>query len=791
MLISINADDYPLTAYKVVSQAEPVTEEWRTWDQMGETVRRTGRGYNFAKGWDPTRRGVLGLSPFYHNDNNPADLTTGYGYLLEESGASGTANYDDATTATVSAASSKSFTSHTVAAQDNRVGYVTTVLASGGPTSITWDGVEMTQLVSAGSPTYSRVTVWMVKDPPTGTSTIAITFNGDVTGDISSLSFYGVDDEIPVGDIVSATGNDTTPTVTATTAAGEIVFDVAGQQVDSTGSPGANQTEKWDTGGGSNPSSCGSVQAGADGGVMSWTVTSGRWCIVAVPVKPLRNQRLVYVADATKITEYSYDSQTGLTDVSTQTIASGVAGRPVKAWGKWYVPFGSGANAYRLDSPGAGTRWVDSGFKAAHLAFWQAGLTPTMARANATTVNQIDLATSAPTADGDFSGGGWAVGDSSISITDLTVAGGELFVATELDFHQMDEEGRAHSRISELPKGRVDADNGKGMSAFHDIIFYPSQDGCHRYHINGGIRPIGVNTLKNFRDTPAVSSPKYWRHAWTMHAGSFQYILLNSDTETVLLQGRFREGDDPGGGEMVWNCILAVPLCKGGLVDSLKRLWLKGASTAEGDRDIRVIELDDGGGTEKALRKGQASADHDIWFSETDFDKAYDTKQLAKMLVETSNWATGASLQAKVYRDDGSVEDVGAAITSATLTALTWTVGTSDEARRAMVCLRLTTDGTYVPLTSDPQVLAVRGDARTPVVYEVEIDASPDALSGGSFSPEEALETLRRLVSGAKVDIENLEREGSTFSGDILSVRETLKDDGYRISVFIRRWIVP
>jgi hypothetical protein len=272
---TINGVNYPVAQengrvlWETERVAEDRPEEWTDWS------RGLGEHYIKCEGFDATTPNVLRLSPFYHNDNNPTDLTTAR-----------TCTYDDVTTATVSAAASTSFTSHTVASQDNRVGFVTVVLANGGPTEITWAGREMVLVASAGSPTNSRVTVWMIHDPPTGTSTIAVTFNGSVTGDLSSLSFYGVDDEIPTGDIVSATGNDTTPTVTAVTTTGEIVFDVVGQAVDSNPTVGANQTERWDTSGGSAPSACGSTQAGADGGAMTWTITSGPWTTIAVPVKP-------------------------------------------------------------------------------------------------------------------------------------------------------------------------------------------------------------------------------------------------------------------------------------------------------------------------------------------------------------------------------------------------------------------------------------------------------------------------------------------------------------------------
>ncbi|MHC4511495.1 MAG: hypothetical protein ACYTAO_21515, partial [Planctomycetota bacterium] len=151
-------------------------------------------------------------------------------------------------------------------------------------------------------------------------------------------------------------------------------------------------------------------------------------------------------------------------------------------------------------------------------------------------------------------------------------------------------------------------------------------------------------------------------------------------------------------------------------------------------------------------------------------------------------------LQASIYRDDGSVEDVGSAITSATLTELTWTVGTSDTGRRGRLRLALTTDGTYTPLTSDPLILHVTAKARTPTVYEGTIDASPEALVGHTYDAAETLKMLRRLVSAGFKNVGEPDVE-TQFTGEVVAVRERMiqrgdKQEAYEIPVLIRRWVV-
>lgn len=172
------------------------------------------------------------------------------------------------------------------------VGYV-----DGGQqvSGVVWDPAganeSLTQLIRQRQTTDGFVSeLWYLKAPTAGSAKPArVTLTGALTGwGGAAIGFTGADQATTFGTAVSAledTGSDPI-TVTATTASGEIVVDFIMAQTLTT--VGANQTAIYDSAAvGSQLGS--SYQAGADGGVMSWTKDGGgtqRWVTTAVSVKP-------------------------------------------------------------------------------------------------------------------------------------------------------------------------------------------------------------------------------------------------------------------------------------------------------------------------------------------------------------------------------------------------------------------------------------------------------------------------------------------------------------------------
>ncbi|KKK84445.1 hypothetical protein LCGC14_2783280, partial [marine sediment metagenome] len=325
------------TLWETTDVAQERDEVWDDWSLgLGETKRETGRGYLFSRGWDASVQGALRLSPFYHNLNNTA-LTTGYGYMMEEVETSGsTLTLDAASTSSGSVADAGTLSwSHTVASQSERILMVGVAVDSRSVVesnfSATHGGAAMTNLSFKRGTTNvdTAIIVFYLLSPLTGSHNIVVTNNSGGTlamvGGAESL--YGANQDSPIGDIVSATGTDGTPTDTATTAADEILLAVVALDADDTLTAGTNETERWDTAQSTDVTGAGFTQAGADGGVMAPSIDGAvtDWAMIVVAILPssTTSRSVMQIADTTKIFRYTYDSDTGLALDATDTTTSG------------------------------------------------------------------------------------------------------------------------------------------------------------------------------------------------------------------------------------------------------------------------------------------------------------------------------------------------------------------------------------------------------------------------------------------------------------------------------------
>ena len=479
---TINGQPYPIavnergqTLWQTVEVAQERDEVWDDWSAgIGETKRESGRGYLFSRGFDATAKGALKLSPFYHNLNNTA-LTTAYGYFMEGVDSVGSSLVIDTTASSTTNASTgtgdTTTFNHTVDSNDERVLLVGICINNrndimGSTFIVSYGGQTMTYFGGKAGAlgTQASVGLWYLLSPPTGTNAVNIINHAYAMNLVCGAhSWHGANQDTLFGTVVSATGTDGTPTVTATTAATEEILAVVGIEGLETMTAGTNETEHWDaqltdiTGGGY-------VQDGANGGVMAPTLDAKagteQWVAIAVSIKPssTTSRSVMYIADTTKIFQYSYDSDTGLTLNATDTTASGVAGRPEKMNGNWYCPMAAGANAQKLTAE----TWADvtGTWKADHLAKYQKGIVPTLARVNSTTQNTVEL--NADTGDvGDtWTNESHPVGDTTTKVTDLAELQGQLLVAKEDSLYGYGIEGESFSVIPFLGRGKVDSDNG-------------------------------------------------------------------------------------------------------------------------------------------------------------------------------------------------------------------------------------------------------------------------------------------------------------------------------------------
>ena len=802
---TINAILYPIAVdergevlWRTVQVAEEKDETWDDWSEgAGETKRETGRGYLWSQGFDASSPGVLRLSPYYLRHNNTS-LTTGYGYFMEDVETAGSSLVFDAASSGTSTTASISV-SHVTGTGASRL-MVVGISQTNTLLTLTYAGLPLLFLAEGTIDGVVSAKMYYLKTPPSGTYDIVATFNvgGDVV--LGATTWSGVNQDATFGTAVAATGTGTPSSVTVTTATGEFVVDAMAVRVNPTVTVGALQTERYNATPSANLCGAGSTQAGADGGLMTWTWVgaSQQWSAVAVPIKPASttSRSVMWVGDGTNMFRYNYDTSGGPTLAGTQAIASATAiGQPAKLSGKWYAGMGNGTFAYRLDDASSDTGWVITTWKAGHLSNFQKGIFPTAVRSNTTSTNVVDI--------NDISAGGnvadaWTsdsqkVGDSTTAITALVEAAGNLYVAKEDSLYEFGTEAESRNAIPFLSRGKVDSDNGKGTIAFGNIIIYPSKDGLWRYIIGRSALPIGANTLRRFRAPAAIIVPKGGRHAQAVYAGEYLYVLLNDGQASHLLQGRFRQSDDSPGHEIILHPVLYIPICKGMGVDSLNRLWLKGASSLAGFRSIRVIELAPDGSLDTTGRKGQLSDVHTIQFDERNPGRPQDLVQLRRVTVDLEGtWGATTSLQFRVYLDNASVVSIGNPITSSGVTTINWTVGTSDTAYRFRPELQLTTNSSYAPLTSNPRILNVVVGIRFPEIIKIVIPTDDGALQPHGLTANIAEQNLQRLQNQGVVAFR---RPGTTttFNADIISIADTTyaTPTGYSrgLEITARRWV--
>ena len=228
-------------------------------------------------------------------------------------------------------------------------------------------------------------------------------------------------------------------------------------------------------------------------------------------------------------------------------------------------------------------------------------------------------------------------------------------------------------------------------------------------------------------------------------------------------------------------------------MDSLNRLWLKGAGTFSALRNIRVIELAPDGSLNTTNRKGQASGVYTIQLDERNPGRPQDMVQLRRVTFDLEGtWDATTSLQFKIYLDNAGSVSIGNPITAAGVTTVNWTVGTSDTAYRFRPKLELTTNSSYAPLTSNPRILNVIVGIRFPEIIKIVIPADDGALQPYGLTANIAEQNLQRLQNQGVVAFR---RPGTTatFNADIMSIADTTfaTPTGYSrgLEITARRWV--
>lgn len=157
----------------------------------------------------------------------------------------------------------------------------------------TWNGSEnLTQIATTFNGDV-RVEFWGLKNPTTGNHNWVMTASANTDLVAGCASYTGVNQTTPLGTAVTGGDASTAPSVTVSSASGELVVDaLAVNSPSGSGySLGAGQTERWShsiSGGNFNaPEAVSSTEAGAGSVTMSYTLNNAwNWALAAVPLLP-------------------------------------------------------------------------------------------------------------------------------------------------------------------------------------------------------------------------------------------------------------------------------------------------------------------------------------------------------------------------------------------------------------------------------------------------------------------------------------------------------------------------
>lgn len=486
--------------------------------------------------------------------------------------------------------------------------------------------------------------------------------------------------------------------------------------------------------------------------------------------------------------------------------ASGVAGRPVRFEGAWYVPLGAGTNARKLTAVGVGDQandtWADVGVTALHFATMMNEGVAQIWRAH--TTNNID-----GSADGTTFGADFEVGDSSHAITDMLSVGGELFISKPDRPWRFDSQGNSVPIMNFVNATGDFLTNFEGYDGANSGGHGPYAYWCHSTGlwriIGDSATPIDPFSQRNWSGialdglTPSYNTGWFsfaaWgRWAYAVNASDGVYAGWIENDGTVTWMGNILSGQGTP-----WDVKMRC-----GIVTTSTNpiLWVLdnqlrfGVFDLERDGSIRKI-LTSGSNRDRGGDNEQAQ----IWLPGTDFGEPEKQKQMRLgWLTIDNNASANVDIEMRVHRDRAATStQIGSAITSANGDGqfeFVFTPGSSDTFYEAMPAIRFDSNqaSAFDPGPADIRIRSVGIRAAMPHVYKVTIPLDAEGLRGYSLGVRDALTKLRDLKSSEAVPV----REPSfstTFTGYILDVRETAKAmPGGRVDyvaeVLIQRWVL-
>jgi hypothetical protein len=187
---------------------------------------------------------------------------------------------------------SRSF-SHTTAGDLRALLVFVSIRLGDTVSTLTYNSVALTRIGAQSSDATRRIEVWVLINPTIGANTVLVTPSASTEMAVTAISFNYVNQgggSSSYRTPVTATDTSAAPSVTATSAVGELVVDglaIAGGTVATVGA-GQTQRANHETGGaGFNCLNAVSTEPGASSVVMAWSLSgSGSWSLAAVSLLP-------------------------------------------------------------------------------------------------------------------------------------------------------------------------------------------------------------------------------------------------------------------------------------------------------------------------------------------------------------------------------------------------------------------------------------------------------------------------------------------------------------------------
>lgn len=507
---------------------------------------------------------------------------------------------------------------------------------------------------------------------------------------------------------------------------------------------------------------------------------------------------------------------------STKTLASAVAGRPVRYKGgganaEWHVPMGANAVAQTLTTCAstnsgqiADDTWTPFANGENALAFAPMTQEGVAQLWMADGTNEISTTPTVGTA---FSPAtGFEIGDKSYAITDMLAVQGQLIVSKPNMPYRFDEQGNSIPVMEFVDATGGTLTNFQGFDGSccgaHGPYFY----WCHStglWRIVGDSAvPIDPFSQRNWSgislDTLTPSFNGGWfsfaawqRWAYATNASDGLYVGWIESDGTITWMGCMISGATAG---QPWGTQMRC-----GIVATSTNpvLWL----LDNADR-FAVFDLELDGSMRKILTSGSnrdRGADNEqgqIWLPGTDFGEPEKQKQMRLgWLTIDNNAAANVDIEMRVHRDRAATStQIGSAITSADGSGqfeFVFTPGSSDTFYEAMLAIRFDTNqaGAFAAGPADLRIRSCGMRAATPHIYRATIPLDAEGLRGYSLGVKDALKKLRDLKSSQGVTVREPGFQSGTFTGYILDTQERAKAMpggrvDYTLEVLIQRWLL-